>query len=136
MIRSMRPGRWRHDDDAVAHVNGFVDVMRNEQHGGPAGLPKAQDFILHPHAGEGVERAERFIEQKNFGMIDQGASQGDALRHAAGKMMRIGIGETLPSPQAHEFVHFMAFFAARTPRATSPASILRRTVSHGKRFGS
>ena len=27
-------------------------------------------------------------------------------------------------------------FSCRTPRATRPASMLRRTVSHGKRFGS
>ena len=63
----------------------------------PAGLPKAQHFILHAHAGEGVERAERFVEEKNFRMIDQGASQGDALGHAAGEMMRVSIRRKLPS---------------------------------------
>ena len=100
----------RHDDDAIAHVDGFVDVMGDEQHGGAARLPKAEDFVLHAHAGEGVERAERFIEQQNFGMIDQRAGQSDALGHAAGEMMRIGIGESFEADQAHEFVDFMALF--------------------------
>ena len=54
---------------------------------------RGANFILHAHAGKGVERAEWFVEQKNLGMIDQGTRQGDPLRHATGKMMRIGIGE-------------------------------------------
>jgi hypothetical protein len=45
--------------------------MGDEQHRGATILPQAQHFVLHPHAREGVERAERFIEQENFGMIDQ-----------------------------------------------------------------
>ena len=97
MIRSIRPGRGRHDDDAVAHVNRFVDVVGDEQHGGAARLPEAQHFILHAHAGKGVERAERFVEQQNFGMIDQGAGQRHALGHAAGEMVRIGVRQKLPS---------------------------------------
>ena len=70
-----RAGPLRQDDDAVAHVNGFIDVVSNEEHGSAPVLPKAQDFILHTHAGEGVEGAEWLVEQKNFGMINQGASQ-------------------------------------------------------------
>ena len=68
-------------------------------------------------------------------MIDQCSRQRDALRHAAGKMMREGVSECFQADQAHEFIDFGALFAS-TPRATSPASIFRRTVSHGKRFGS
>ena len=78
------PGRRGHDDDAIAHVDCFVDVVGDEQHRGAALLPQAQHFILHPHAGEGVERAERFVEQENFGMIDECAGKRDALGHAAG----------------------------------------------------
>ena len=74
-------------------------------------LPEAQHFILHPHAGEGVERAERFVEEKDFRMIDQRSRQGDALGHAAGKMMRISIGKCFEPDEAHEVVHFASFFA-------------------------
>ena len=82
-------GRRGHDKDAIAHVNCLVYVMRDEKHGGAAIFPQAQYFVLHAHASERVERAEWFIEQKHFGMIDERAGEGDALRHATGKVMRI-----------------------------------------------
>ena len=78
--------------------------------------PQAQYFVLHPHPGEGVERAERFVEEKNFGMIDQRAGERDTLGHAAGKMMRIGIRKRFESDEPHEFVHFMAFLAQHAAR--------------------
>ena len=40
--------------------------MGDQEHGGAARLPESQHFVLHAHAGEGVERAERFVEQENF----------------------------------------------------------------------
>src|SRR6266704_4769270 len=59
-------GRRSHDNDAVAHVDGFVDVVGDKEHRGAASLPEAQYFILHTHAGEGIERAEWFVEQEHF----------------------------------------------------------------------
>jgi hypothetical protein len=40
------------------------------------------------HAGKSVERAERFVEQKNFGVIDECACQSNPLGHASGKQPR------------------------------------------------
>ena len=88
-------GTGGHDDDAVAHVDRFIDVVGDQEHRGAAGLPEAQHFVLHSHAREGIECAERFVEEENLGMIDQRARQGDALSHAAGKMVRKGVGEML-----------------------------------------
>ena len=104
------PGTLRHYDDAVTHVDCFVDVVRNEEHGGAAGLPKTKHFILHAHAGKSIEGAERFIEKQNFGMIDEGPSQGNALCHSSGKMVWIGIGESLQANESHEIIHFMSLF--------------------------
>src|SRR5687768_3677864 len=59
-----------HDDDAVAHINRLIDVVRYQEHRGAAGFPKAQDFILHPHASESVQSAERFVQKQHFGMVD------------------------------------------------------------------
>ena len=78
------PGRRGHDEDAMAHVDRFINVMGDEQHRGATILPQAQHFVLHPHAGESVERAERFIEQENFGMIDECSCKRNTLGHAAG----------------------------------------------------
>ena len=84
-------------------------------------LPESQHFILHPHAGEGVERAERFVEQEDFRMIDQRPRQGDALGHAAGEMVRVGVGKPFEADEAHELVHLMrAFPAGRRARRGRP----------------
>ena len=114
--RALDPtGPLRHDNDAITHVDRFVDVMRDKKHRGAARLPKTQHFVLHPHPGEGVERAERLIKQQYFRVIDQRPRQRDPLRHSARKMVWIRIGKTFQSNQAHEFVHFVALFVKNVP---------------------
>ena len=71
LIDRARP--LRHDDDAIAHVNCFIGIVSDQQCGGATGLPEAQHFILHTHAGEGVQRTERFIEEKDLRMINEDA---------------------------------------------------------------
>jgi len=97
-------GVRRHDDDAVAHVDRLVDVMGDEEHRGAAGLPEAQHFILHAHSSEGIERPERFVEEQDARMIYQSSSQRNALSHAAGKVVRVSVGEGVEPDQANEFI--------------------------------
>src|SRR4051794_10246280 len=104
------PRRPGHYQDAITHINRFINVVRDEQHRSATILPQPQYFILHPHPGESIERAERFIEQQNLGMIDQCACKRNALGHPTGKVMRIRIRKRFESDQPHEFVHFIAFF--------------------------
>src|SRR6516162_10266573 len=110
------PGRRGHDEDAIAHVDRFINVMSDEQHRGATILPQAQHFVLHPHAGEGIERTEGFIEQKNFRMINQCASKRDALGHAAGEMMRIRIGKCFEADESHKFRHLRSLFMQDSAR--------------------
>jgi hypothetical protein len=105
-----------HDDDAVAHVDGFVDVVGDQEHGGAARLPEAEDFILHAHAGEGIQGTQGFIEQQNARVIDQRAGEGDSLGHAAGELVRISGGEGVQADEAEEIIHFVA---AAMEQATS-----------------
>ena len=77
-------GAGGHDNDAVAHIDGFIDVVSNQEHGRAASLPEAQHLILHAHACEGVEGPQGLVEEKNFWMIDQRPRQSDPLGHAAG----------------------------------------------------
>jgi hypothetical protein len=100
-----------HDYDSVAHVNCFIDIVGNEKHRRATGLPDAQHFVLHSHASERVERAERFIEKKNFWMINKRSRQSNALSHPAGKMMRVGVGKCFQAHEAHELFHFVTFLA-------------------------
>ena len=55
-------GAWCHDDDAVAHIDGFIDVVSNQEHGRAASLPEAQHLILHAHARERIKRAQRLVQ--------------------------------------------------------------------------
>src|SRR5208282_6257749 len=52
-----------HDDYAISHVDGFVNVMGDQKHRGAAGLPEAQHLILHAHACERVERTQKLIKK-------------------------------------------------------------------------
>ena len=62
-------GARSHDNDAVAHVDGFVDVVGDKEDGGAASMPEPQHFILHAHSSEGIERPERFVEEQDARMI-------------------------------------------------------------------
>ena len=104
-------GRRRHDKDAITHVDGFINVVSNEKHCSAAIFPEPQHFVLQAHTGEGIERAERFVEEENFRVIDECACQSNALGHAPGEMMRICAGKCLESDEPHEVVYFISFFA-------------------------
>jgi hypothetical protein len=48
---------------------------------------------LHGNLGHGVEGAKRLIEKQYSGLYGKGPGDAYALRHAAGKLLRVGIGE-------------------------------------------
>src|SRR5438445_13620501 len=49
-------------------------------------------------------------------MINECACECDALRHAAGQVMRIGAAERSQADQAHELVYFVALFVENAAR--------------------
>src|SRR5207249_4804550 len=109
-------GTRSHNNDAVAHVDGFIDVMSNKQHGSAPRLPKAQHFILHTHPGKGIERAEWFVEQENFRVVDERSRESNALGHTPGKMVRISVAKCFEAHEPHEFVHLISFLAQHSTR--------------------
>src|SRR5207249_3613498 len=121
-------GRRGHDEDAIAHVNCFVYVVRHQKHGGAAIFPKVQYFVLHAHASEGIERTQRLIEEENFRVINECACKSDALRHTAGQVMRIGSAERLQANQSHEVVHFVSLFLKNAARDEAGLDI----ATHGQ----
>ncbi|MOA00359.1 hypothetical protein D3C78_1197170 [compost metagenome] len=56
-------------------------------------LGQLQQQVLQLHAGEGVHRAERLVEQQHLRARVQAAGDGHALRHAAGQLLGQGVGE-------------------------------------------
>ena len=63
------------DRDAVAHRQGFLLIVSNKNKGNSHPLLNGLKLDLHLLAQFEVERAERLIEQQNFGMIDQARGQ-------------------------------------------------------------
>ena len=49
----------------------------------PRSAPDAQKLLLHKGAGLRIEGGEWFVQQQDFGIVDESAGDGDALAHAA-----------------------------------------------------
>ena len=117
-------GAWGHDDDLVREINGLVHVVRYHD-GGHAGLlPDAQDLILHIHSGEGVECAERLVEQQHLGPADKGACERGALAHAARKLMRIGVLKALEADHFDELIDAVLFLLVDAAGAQAEGDIV------------
>ncbi len=83
LLAERRAGRRRQRDDAVGEQQGFIHVVRHHDDGLALVAPERLDFVLQARAGEGVERAQRFIEQQDLGLHRECAGDGDSLTHAA-----------------------------------------------------
>ena len=89
----MRPGARREHNHAVGQIDRLLDVVGNEDHRLARFVPKRLQFFLHQLAVLRIERAERLVHQQNARVEGQGASNGDALLHAAGELGRIVIAK-------------------------------------------
>lgn len=92
-------------DDTVGKEQRLLGVMRHQQRCKAFALPERHDLRLHGDACQRVELAQRLVEHEDLGIVDQRSRQGDALRHAAGKLMRIGIEETRESDEVDRGIH-------------------------------
>jgi hypothetical protein len=57
--------------------------MRYEEHREFCVFPELQQFLLHPRAGEGVERGEGFIHEEDLRFHCHAAGDRGALFHPA-----------------------------------------------------
>ena len=66
--------------------------MGDEDHGAPVGQPQRLELGVERVAGQGVEGAERLVEEQDRRVGDERPCQGDALLHPAGELARPEIG--------------------------------------------
>ena len=97
-----------HDDDLVGHFEGFFLVVGYKDAGDAelvvdVAQPGAQLF-----AHFGIERAEGFVQQQQFGFDGKGAGEGDALALATGELVGVGVGEAGQAHELQQFGHFGA----------------------------
>ena len=95
-------GIWREDEDAIAHEDRLLDIMRHQQDRfdrQASGRPQIHEVAAQSLAGEHVERGKRLIHQENGRIDDERARETDALAHAAGKFARIGAFKSIEADE-------------------------------------
>ena len=83
-------------------------------------LPDREQFQVEALSGHLVERAERLVHEQQCGLEREGACDGDALLHAAGKLPGVVVAEML---ELDELEHF---FDTRLAARAVPAEELER----------
>ena len=97
----LRDAAWVgvHDGDPVPEVDGLVDVVGDQDRGHALASRDPFQFVLKPQPGQRVQGTQRFVEQEEARLVDQGARDGDPLRHATRQLRRIGVGEPIEADQ-------------------------------------
>ena len=83
------------EDDAIAEAGGLADVVGDEDDGFFADGPDFLDVAVELLAGQGVEGGEGLVHEEDAGIRGEGAREGGALFHAAGKLVDIRGGKAL-----------------------------------------
>ena len=78
-----------HHQNAVGKEDRLVHVVGDEHDGLGRLRQNDGDLALKLLARDGIERAERLIEQQHVGVEGERAREADALLHAAGQLVRI-----------------------------------------------
>ena len=88
---------------SVADLEGFEEVVGDEDHGLLDELLELYELVLHFSPDKRVEGAEGLIEEKDLGVYGEGPGQPDALVHATAQLVGVAL---LPSHQPHQFDYF------------------------------
>src|SRR5580693_6489568 len=83
---------------------GLFDGMGNEKDPLARAVPHVDEQLLHLLARQAVEGAERHVHEKYGRIGGKGASDADALSHAARQLVRSRRGEVLQANQPQQLV--------------------------------
>ena len=79
--------------DARGEQERFAEIVGDEHDGLGEAAGQGAEFALQFGAGDGVERAERLVHEKNWRVGSEGAGDADALALAAGEFTGAARGE-------------------------------------------
>ena len=74
-----RRGAGGQDDDLVGQCDRLLEVVGHEHDRGAGSGPEVEQLVLHHCARLHVEGAERFVQQQDLGLVDEGLRQRHAL---------------------------------------------------------
>jgi hypothetical protein len=80
------------DKHPVGQRDGFVDVVRHEQHTEAVLTPEIKQQRAHAQPGQRVECTERLVEQQQVRLRHQRAGQRNPLRLTTGQRQRPHLG--------------------------------------------
>ncbi len=92
-----------HHGDAVGDAKGKVAVVGDDDRSDVDAAAETEDFFADDDGAQGVEFAGGFVVKDELRLDDEGAGDGDALFHAAGKFGGVPVSDVL---EAEEFELF------------------------------
>jgi len=81
------PGKHQ---DTIAQQQGFVHIVRDENHGFVVLLPELQQFLLEFEPRLAVQGGERLIHQHDRRVAQKAPNHGDARLHTQRKLVGVG----------------------------------------------
>ena len=102
-----------HEHNAVSEVEGFVDVVGDEDDGPLFLFPDAGSFLLHEKASLGVKLTKGLVQKHDAGGIGVGSGNADTLLHAAGKLVGIVLFETREAHKVYVVLRYPVAFLCR-----------------------
>jgi len=121
---------------AVAHGNGFVQVVRDEEHGFFLGLPQVQNLVFHELAGLDVQRGEGLVHQDDVWIEHEGLCQAGALAHAATHLVRVAVAERAQAHAAKPVLGLRAGFTLwHTTELQARHDVFQRGAPGHEAFG-
>ena len=105
------PGRV-HDDDVVRGLGDDAEVVRDQDHGGPALRLQLADQVEDLRLRRDVERRRRLVGDEKRGLVDERHRDHHALAHAARELVRVVVDAPL-GPRDADLL--------RAPRSRAPA---------------
>lgn len=94
-----------HDADTIAHGHGLDLVVGDINHGGPEAGMELADLGPHGDAHFGVEVGKGFIEEKDLGIADDGATDGDALALTTGEGLGLAVEKFFDAEDGGGLLH-------------------------------
>jgi hypothetical protein len=121
----------RQDDDAVCHVHGLVDVVRDEEDRDAVLLLHPQDEILEVSARLRVDGGERLVHQQDRRLVGERAGDRDTLLHAPGELPRIVVDEARQPDRLERLLDERGALALLSGLCRSGRRTLLRTDDQG-----
>ena len=98
-LSRMRPGRGPISSTRSASRTASSTLWVTKTTTPRRARPDAHQLDLHQLAGLGVDAGEGLVHQQDLGLGRQRPGQRDALLHAAGELVRIGVGEAVEADE-------------------------------------